>query len=219
MDDFKKIIEGKNVLLLGPASYLKDKVCDIRFGDYDLVVKINKMVEKSSFSSEEFEVRNDILYHCLDINIPNGDMPYSIKTWINKGVKHLRITHPPVTHYYARNISRFIDLNKELKIPSSIVSRNVFESICMESKTSPNAGTIAICDLLSNNPSTLSIKGITFCKTPYSEGYKEDVFYNNKKRTNQHDHDKQIIFFKSIFEKNNNVIKIDSELESILERY
>lgn len=213
MDNFRKIIEGKDVLLLGPASYLRDRVHDIRFDDYDLVVKINKMVEKLLFSSEEFEIRNDILYHCLDINIPNGDMPYSIRTWINKGVKHLRITHPPVTHYYARNISRFIDLNKELKIPNSIVSRGVFEFVCRESKTSPNAGTIAICDLLNNNPSTLDIKGITFCKTPYADEYRKNI---GKK--SQHDPDKQVLFFKEIYKNNKNKIKIDNELASILEK-
>ena len=45
MDDFKKIIEGKNVLLLGPASYLYDGSYKEDLNKYDIVVKINRMVE------------------------------------------------------------------------------------------------------------------------------------------------------------------------------
>ena len=87
-----------------------------------------------------------------------------------------------------------------------------------ECKTLPNAGTIAIFDLLSNNPSKLTIRGITFCKTPYSEGYKEEIFYR-KKTKSQHDHDKQLLFFSKFYQNNYERIDIDEELDSILRSY
>ncbi|MHA1942152.1 MAG: hypothetical protein ACW97P_10570, partial [Candidatus Hodarchaeales archaeon] len=177
--NFKDMIEGKNVLLLGPASYLRDKKIDLSLDDYDVVVKINKMVEKNVLQSSLCN-RNEILYHCLDINIPNGDLPYDTELWLNRGVKHLRITHPPITAYFRNNINRFNNIPQDKRPKHSIVDSETFVWIKRGCKTLPNAGTIAIFDLLANNPSKLTIRGVTFCKTPYCDGYKEDVFYKKK---------------------------------------
>ena len=211
------MIGNKNVLLLGPASYLRDKKINLSLNDYDVVVKINKMVEKNVLQPP-LDSRNEILYHCLDINIPNGDLPYDTETWINRGVKHLRITHPPIKAYYRENIHRFNNIPQDKKPTHSVVSDETFVWIERECKTPPNAGTIAIFDLLANGPSKLTIRGITFCKTPYSDGYKEDIFY--KKRTkSQHDHDKQLSFFAKFYKNNKQLLDMDEELENIIGRY
>ena len=46
MDDFRQMVENKKVLLVGPASYLNSKSLDLDLSKFDLIVKINKMVEK-----------------------------------------------------------------------------------------------------------------------------------------------------------------------------
>jgi len=219
MDNFRQMIEGKKVLLVGPAAYLGDKSLNLDLSKFDLIVKINKMVEKSSFSNEVLNSRNEVLYHCLDINIKNGDLPYDIDTWVKKKVKHLRITHPPVTHYYNNNLISFYNLNKNFNLENSVVSKELFFTIQEKTGTSPNAGTIAICDLLYNNVMSLHIIGMTFCKTPYSQGYKEQIFYDNKNKNNQHDHDKQILFFKKLLKEYKEKIIIDDELLSIIRSY
>ena len=213
---FKNIVENKKILLLGPAAYLKNKKNYINLDNYDIVVKINKMVEKNVLQSP-LNSRNEILYHCLDINVPNGDMPYNTKIWLDKKVQHVRITHPPITEYYLKNIQNFIRIPAQRRPEHSIVDSSLFMWINRGCKTLPNAGTIAIFDLLSNNPSKLTIRGITFCKTPYSEGYKE-VFYR-KKTKSQHDHDKQLLFFSKFYQNNYERIDIDEELDSILRSY
>ena len=211
---FKDFIFDKNVLLLGPASYMQENKINPNFDDYDTIIKLNKMVEKNYYYSNFNNDRCDVLYHCLDINIPNGDLPYKINTWVNSGVKHVRITHPPVTSYYKNNLERFYYLNKDKNMKNSCVGIQDFISIVNRSNTSPNAGTIAIYDILQNNPKSLSIKGITFCKTPYTNGYKESVFDKNKK--SQHNPDKQILFFKSLLKEYKNIIQIDEQLERII---
>ena len=211
---FRDFIFDKSVLLLGPASYMQENKINPNFDDYDTIIKLNKMVEKNYYYSNFDNDRCDVLYHCLDINIPNGDLPYKINAWVKSGVRHLRITHPPVTPYYKNNLDRFYYLNKDVNIKNSCVGIRDFVSVVEGSNTSPNAGTIAIYDILQNNPKSLSIKGITFCKTPYTNGYKEDTFDKNKK--SQHDPDKQICFFKKLLNLNNETITIDKELEMLL---
>lgn len=216
---FDYFIKNKKVLLLGPASYFTSLDLKENFVSYDTVVKVNKMVEKTVLATEYLDNRNEILYHCLDVNIQNGDLPYDIEKWIHKGVKHLRITHPAITEYYSNNIQRFLELNKKYNIHFSIVEPNTFVAIKRWNDTAPNAGTIAIYDIMSKNPSELRIKGMTFCKTPYGAGYKDDVFYKNNNRSNQHDHNKQLRAFGRFYELNKDIINLDDELLEILERH
>ena len=217
--EFNHFIKNKKVLLLGPASYFTSFNYKDDFTRYDTIVKINKMVEKPMLATEYLNTRNEVLYHNIDINIPNGDPPYEIEKWINKGVKHLRITHPGVTHYYSNNIQRFLHLNKQYNISFSIVEAETFNAVKRDSNTSPNAGTIAIYDIMNNEPKELRIKGITFCKTPYGNGYKEDVWYKNKNRSNQHNHNNQLKAFRTFYQSNQDTIILDDELIEILERY
>ncbi|MDB2489840.1 hypothetical protein N9W68_00545 [Candidatus Pelagibacter bacterium] len=214
--NYRSLIEGKKVLLLGPASYLKDKINEIDLNKYDVIVKLNKMVEKPSLP-ESLNDRNDILYHCIDINIANGDT-YDVKTWSEKKVGHLRIPMPAINSYYHNNIERFNRINEIYKIESSIIKPETYLFVKNNSNTSPNTGTVAIYDLLINNPQELRIAGMTFCKTPYIKGYKEQVFYNNKRKS-QHDHDKQILFFKKMLKEYKEKIIIDDELLNIIRSY
>lgn len=217
---FEEFIKNKKVLLLGPASYFTSLVLEEDFTCYDTVVKLNKMVEKTVLATEALNNRNEILYHCLDINAKNGDLPYDIQKWIDRGVKHLRITHPPIIKHYIKNIHRFLEINKKYNIPFSVVEPDMFNAIKHNNNTSPNAGTIAIYDIMSKKPAELRIKGMTFCKTPYGTGYKEAAFFKNKKtRRNPHNHDNQLKVFSNFYELNKNTIRLDDELIEILERY
>lgn len=213
---FKSLIEGKKVLLLGPAKHIIEPKNTQDYLDFDVVVKLNKMVEKVSFLDNGLNYKNDVLYHCLDINIPNGDLPYSIDEWKKRRVKHLRITHPPITNYYHNNITRFNKLNQKYKICNSLVSANHFFELQNKCDTSPNTGTIAIYDLTKQNPKELHIRGITFNKTKYTNDYKEKIFFERKTKS-QHNADKQLNFFINFYKENSSVLFLDQELKSILE--
>ena len=49
MSKFKNLIKGKKVLLLGPASHILNPENTSDFNNFDVIVKLNKMVEKASF--------------------------------------------------------------------------------------------------------------------------------------------------------------------------
>ena len=165
---FKQFIEGKKILLLGPAPHILEygKIADHE--EYDTVVKLNKMVENLNL-----DTNNDILYHCLDVNPSIGDELYSIDKWISKDVRHLRISPPPIKQYYKNNINRFLFLNKNRINYSIMKAESYNELIQMCGNSIPNTGTTAIYDIMHHNPKVLSIRGITFFKGGYADTYKK----------------------------------------------
>jgi hypothetical protein len=217
---FDDIIRNKKVLLLGPAPHVLEEKSIEDWRDFDLVVKINKMVENLNFNDDELNYKNDILYHCLDVNPEIGDKQYSIDTWIEKNVGLLRVSPPPFRPYYRQNIIKFLSLNKD-RISFSIVDESdyleLFEA-CQN--TIPNTGTFAIFDLLKHNPKELHIRGITFFRGGYSKDYKEMILSEEEIRKSyrfsSHDIDKQILFFKELYKNNEKIIKPDEELLDVI---
>ena len=63
MSKFSKLINGKKVLLLGPAPHILDPDNTKDFEDFDVIVKVNKMVEKAEFKNDNLNNRTDVLYH------------------------------------------------------------------------------------------------------------------------------------------------------------
>ena len=220
MSKFNNLIKNKKVLLLGPASHILDPDNTSDFRDFDVIVKLNKMVEKSSFLDDELNNRNDVLYHCLQVDLPNGDDPYSVKEWQLKNVKHLRIPFTGATAHYRMNINRFIKANLFIGIKFSTMPINVFDQLCIDcDNTLPSTGILAINDLALQSPSVLDIRGLTFGKTGYSSNYKNDRWHkneNHRKRTTKHNLEKQILFFKKLYQSSDNIV-VDKELKEVLD--
>jgi hypothetical protein len=220
--NFSDFIFNKKVLLLGPAPHVLEKSSIEDWREFDLVIKINKMVENVSFYDEDLNFRNDVLYHCLDVNPKLGDKQYSVDEWVKKNVKLLRISPPPITPYYRKNIERFLETN-ENRIPFSTVDEGSYLELVSECQnTIPNTGTFAIFDLLRHKPRQLHIRGITFFKGGYLESYK-DLLLTEKEiiesyKTSTHDIDKQKKFFKKLYEDNQRIIYPDRELLNVIRR-
>jgi len=216
---FSSLIKNKNVLFLGPAPHILDSKNTKDFHKFDVVVKLNKMVEQAIFSSEELNNRNDVLYHCLQIDHQNGDNPYSVEDWVKRNTKHLRIPFVGPNFHYRKNINRFLQLNQKFHIDHSFCSVrefNLLEKKC--DGTQPSTGIIAINDLLLQKPKLLDIRGITFVKTGYCENYKNARWHDNseiRKKTTKHNLDKQLNFFVELLKINKN-IKIDPQLSEVV---
>jgi hypothetical protein len=220
---FKKKIENKRVLLLGPAPHILKKENTNDYEDFDIIVKINKMVENIVFDNQGLNKRNDVLYHCLDINLSTGDLPYSVDTWLERKVLHLRISPPPITNYFVKNINRFVHLNKD-RIENSIVDDQEYIDLMKKcGGTLPNTGTTAINDLLTQGPKELHIRGITFFCGGYAKNYKkiynkeEDILdlYNKK---SSHNVNNQINYFEKLYKENEDILFIDKELQNVIEK-
>jgi len=220
MNTFNKLISNKKVLLLGPAPHILEPQNTSDFRDFDIIVKLNKMVEKASFVDSELNDRNDVLYHCLQVDLPNGDDPYSVEEWQSKGVKHLRIPFTGATAHYRMNINRFIGSNLSVGIKFSTMPIKVFNQLCVDcDNTLPSTGILAINDLFLQGPSVLDIRGLTFGNTGYSKDYKNERWHKNeshRKRTTKHNLKKQIVFFKRLYQNSTNII-IDKQLKEALD--
>lgn len=217
--NFKKLIKGEKVLLLGPAPHILEPNSTKDWGDFDVIVKVNKMVEKGGFIDEKLNNRTDILYHCMHIDNGNGDEPYCVKTWKEKGVKHVRMPISGASMLFVMNNIRFIQINKRYNLDFSVSPVSVYDELCRNcGNTAPNTGIAAINDLLLNGPNILDIRGFTFMKSGYMEGYKNKRWVENKKRrekSTSHRPEKQIEFFKKLLSDNKN-IKIDKELQEAI---
>lgn len=217
---FIDIIKNKKVLLLGPAPHILEPNRLKDWKDFDVIVKLNKMVENLKFQDEELNYANHILYHCLDINESIGDLPYSVDYWINMKVGHVRIAPPPITPYYKRNIDRFIFKNN-FKLSFSVVGKKQYLNLTkMCNNTIPNTGTFAIYDLINCCPKELHIRGITFFKGGYAKKYKNTNTSESETRevykSSSHDIDEQINFFKYFYEQKKELIFLDKELENVI---
>lgn len=216
MSKFRSIIQNKKILLLGPAPHVFKKERTEDYREFEVIVKVNKMVEKAEFSCDDLNSRNDVLYHCMQIDLQNGDDPYSIKEWATKKVKHVRLPFTGTDFHYKRNNNRFIKANKSYGLEFSLSPLKVFnDSVKGCDYTLPSTGILAINDLTYYGPKVLDIRGFTFGKTGYSNKYKNQTWHNNKKNrqtTSKHNVQKQIVFFKQILKNNNNII-IDKEME------
>ena len=207
------------MLLLGPAPHIFDPDNTKDFEDFDVIVKVNKMVEKAEFENDDLNNRTDVLYHCMQIDIPNGDDPYSVEEWKNRGVKHVRMPFVGVEYHYKRNNNQFLKLNSQFNIEYSLSSVETFSYACsMCGDTLPSTGILAINDLIHQGPLLLDIRGFTFGKTGYSKKYKNERWHNNKEireKVTKHCVDKQIKFMKEILKQNDNII-IDEEMKSAI---
>ena len=65
------LINNKNVVLVGPATYLNKKKIGKLIDSYDLIIRCNRghglIQDKNNFGS-----RTDILYHCVNEDEDNG---------------------------------------------------------------------------------------------------------------------------------------------------
>ena len=88
MSKYSNFIEGKNVAIVGPASYL----LDLNIGDYidsfDIVLRINRGLELIPAYSQQLGTRTDILYHCL-LESPDNGGTIDINFYKKNGFKEI----------------------------------------------------------------------------------------------------------------------------------
>lgn len=212
MYDYK----DKKILLIGPAPYILNDQLDCN--DYDLVIKLNKMIERDIGNHFKND-RTDILYHCLSVNVNIGDFQYNVQEWKDKNVKHVRIPYPPsrMNSSFEVNINIFKQLNKNINLDYSVIDHDVYENVYNCSlKTQPNSGTIAIFDILSQDPKLLHIKGITMMDGGYAKGYRKDLddpnSVNTYYRRSVHNIQFQKKALKELLDNHNNIL-LDPEVK------
>jgi len=170
-------LDGKRVVIVGPAACIVDSEQAELINSYDVVVRLNKALPIPSELKKDVGTRTDILYNCMNPGEDCGGV-ISIKTLRQNKVKYLIGAYPPIDKIGST----------KLRIKKDILefwakNRNAFPNFCYTDKgyflkiwkhmRLPNTGTIAILDLLRFNIKELYITGITFFKGGYIRTYRD----------------------------------------------
>jgi FkbM family methyltransferase len=232
IDNAQDIITDKRVVIVGPAQYLEGMNKGDEIDKYDIVVRVNKghnlTKEPNTFGS-----RTDILYHCASQAECDGG---TVTEEMFQSIKELRLTFPELKHTDKTSYNKGISHKEYFKFISKLnnVRKKFFIATERELECRPNAGIMAICDILSNRkPKELYITGFTLFKGGYTKSYrtfkekdgtivrktalhaiKEMTGASYKMRHNQY---KTLCFIKKIIEQHSDIVKIDDELKEVLE--
>ena len=196
-EEYSKFMEGKKVVLVGPASYM-DYMGD-NWGEnvdsFDVVVKVNANPMGGSFGS-----RTDVLYFGC------GSVDELVKQSKEKNpdLKLVRVwDHWQSINHCDLNISSFRG------------------EICSKIKSRPNTGFITILHLLSLPIETLLVTGMDFHRSGYAKDYlmKNHETLKSVKEyfeddPNGHRPDEQYQYFKNIKDER---LCVDHKLKEIME--
>lgn len=210
------IVEGKKIILVGPASYLRGSQKGSFIDNFDLVIRLNDSYKIKESDSLDLGKRTDILYHCLW-----GPIFPSNVALLKQKVKFIKSSYPSIPPFRT-DIDKFIRVNQE-RIKFESYDVKVYKKLENMCESRPNTGTCAIYDLLKMNPKQMHISGITMFRGGYIDGYrkkymlssrKEAISLNNKH--GNHNIEKQIKVLRNIL--NNKIITMDDFVkQSVME--
>ena len=169
-------VKNKNIVLVGPGTYLINKNLGSCIDKYDIIIRCNRghgLIEDSI----NYGSRTDILYHCVCQNDDNGGL---IDDNIYNNVKFIVFVYPPLTNkdsssFSNGNLHLYDKINKKYLDKICIVNKDFYLDIEKNIGCRPNTGIISIIHLLSLNPKLLYITGFTMFKDGYSKFYRNKI--------------------------------------------
>jgi hypothetical protein len=182
-DQFYKIINGKDVAIVGPAGYLEKSNYGKSIDSKDVIVRINRSFETAEKIPEHVGSKTDIIYSCLletsrNAGILNFDKIKSsgVKMICAPGFFRTYSDFPDGIYASHPDIldSTWDKLNKA-KYGVRIAFENVDTILKKETQTRPNTGFLAIFDILACQPRSLTIHGFTFYLDGFIKGSKAGV--------------------------------------------
>lgn len=191
-DDLLKLVEGKTVVVVGPAPHLIGTGYGRIIDSYDVVVRLNDIIPPPQFR-KDYGSRTDILSHnfgrepCQELSKRKQRQKKEWKALkgllavgaIGSGREHRlwrqRWPATRLTGAYPAAAS----LNTG-KIPLYAITigdfRTLMEDMPHTAKFYPNIGTTTIQVLLSHLPSKLLVTGVSFYKNG-TKGLRKDMYY------------------------------------------
>lgn len=173
-NQYFEYIEGKSVIVVGPAAYLVGQGKGAEINGYDVIVRLNLGCPVPEQLKPDIGSRTDVLYHVVMAQRqirknPDVIKPHSreqIQSWKEDGLQWFiskRSTEQNRVRKLARLISGEISW---MTIPIPNMRR--LEVIL---RTNPNMGTVAIWHVLQSQAKSLYVTGCDFHRTGYHVGY------------------------------------------------
>lgn len=220
----KKIFKNKRVVVIGAADSIRNQKLKSYIEDSDYVIRLNKAVVTWTEEMDPFVGRRtDILFHGFVENFDRGgggtlDIPLFRKF----GVKYL--VQPRFDLVGIRNMINFYKKYAASNVKTYLINYRLYKI----NKTAfgehhPTKGYNALSTVLKSNCKEVTLIGFTFFKTPYANGYRDnikDVESNLKHIENQglHNAEKEFKNFCQLVKENhlNKTIKVDPILYDIM---
>lgn len=216
MSRYKSYLEGKNVILVGPASTLRGKGLGQFIDSHDVVVRLNHAWPLPSEFALDVGTRTDVIYHNLSLDhavLRKKDIPRMRED----GVQWLISTHPVnnPSLLKRRRPLRFLKINQGT-IRFRMLSMN-FRNKLREKVGGTNAGLLAMVDLLRNPITSLHVTGFSF----YTTGYLPYRGYRNispKMALRWHDQRRHKAYM-ALLLRDEKKLTVDSVMQSLLEEH
>jgi len=180
---FSDFVTGKRIALVGPAATLAGSRMGAFIDDHDIVVRLNHSWPLPEAFKADIGARIDVIYH--NMNFTHQRMTRKEVVAMHRdGVKWMISTHPASEERFRPRLRKFQKINKGLlefrALPGSLKTR-------MQRRVKhPNAGIMAIEDLLRFPIERLYVTGFSFYTTGYL-GYSNYKPSYAKKAVRHHD--------------------------------
>jgi hypothetical protein len=223
---YQEYLKNKNVIIVGPAAYLKDFENGSFIDSFDVVVRINRGIELLDLNSKNLGTKTDILYNCL-IETPENGGELNIELFKKKNVKWISTIPNSTKEGFAKNMKLhpLVDtksvrlLKKNFKF--HVMDYKLYNNVNRNVNSRSNTGYAAIFDLLNYHIKSLYITGFSFYLDDFFNGYKSGSKINEKEfalkcfNSTRHQQKPQWEYLKKIILQNK-IIKTDKILDEIL---
>lgn len=219
---FSSLINGKDVVLVGPARTLVGAKMGTEIDGYNTIVRTNNFFGVSDEMHADYGKRCDILYlnpkttrmyglsesgeAVEKINKRRGTLysPVPLREWQKKGLKAMvKFENDGI---YIRNRSKV----RLKKMPVSITTLSRYNKLGFSVR--PLLGIAAIADLLRYSPKSLHVTGFDF----YINGRTWIDGYPTTQVDGAHNYRENALFMKGLIEKG--IITVDEQLYSIVQK-
>ena len=181
MKDFKKMIEGKSVAIVGPAKYMQGAGLGKEIDEHDVVVRINRGIELVQKFSKDIGSRTDILYSCLIEKAAHAGF-LDVNSLKNEHKVDF-ICVPPQSDYsgVSQSTTFHYMIKKETiekitnNFPTRLIDHNFNNYLAKKVMCKPNTGFLSIYDVLRFNPKKFSIYGFSFYLDGFMDGCKSGI--------------------------------------------
>lgn len=168
--EFREYLNGKSVVIVGPAASLTGRGQGELIDSHDVVVRINLALPIPEDRAEDIGSRTDVLYHVLYSQNHFRDLgrkhtEEEIEGWRAAGLRYL-VTRHEATNERVRAIRPLIG-----DFPMLHVNIELIRQIRQHIRSVPNTGAVAIAHLLSLPIRSLYVTGFDFYETGYYAGY------------------------------------------------
>jgi hypothetical protein len=219
LEKFKKYIENKSIIIVGPAESLFNEEKEDFIDNFDIVCRIKKSYPIDKNKIKYTGGRTDILISHLKL----GNKKYKQNNFdehpssVYNSLKYIIFPFPQIPPFsrFFNNFKKNIDIN--VPIINLNNDDNYFMLKSNLNNHDPKTGLMGINFLLSFDIKELYLTGLTFEQNGFCQKYKtkEEDNYCRERTKDIHNSNLELEYFKKLI-KQDKRIKVDSTLQNII---